>query len=102
MAKKTILLQGLVAPRLWQETEWGDIKEGYTKGLLLQLLDNVEDTGLGEAGSEVEALLKEFSDLFEEPKGLPPSRSHDHAIVLHIGFRPVCVRPYRYPNFQKE
>ena len=65
-------------------------------------LDNVKDTGLGEANSKEEALLKEFGDLFEEPKGLPPSRSHDHAIILHASSRLACVRPYRYPYFQKE
>jgi hypothetical protein len=32
MAEKIIKLQRLVAPRLWEETEWGDIKEGFTKG----------------------------------------------------------------------
>jgi hypothetical protein len=72
------------------------------KGLLLQPLDNVEETELGEVGVEVNAVLQEFSDLFEEPKGLPPSRSHDHSIILHTGSRPICVRPYRYPYFQKE
>jgi hypothetical protein len=102
MAEKIIKLQGLVAPRLWEETEWGDIKKGFTKGLLLQLLDNVEDTELEEVRAEVNAFLQEFSDLFDEPKGLPPSRSHDHSIILHTGSRPVCVRPYRYPYFQKE
>ena len=95
MAEETILLQGLVAPTLWEETEWGDIKKGYTKGLLLQLLDNVVDTRLIEARSKLEALLKEFGDLFEEPKGLPPSRSYNHAIILHTGSRPISVRLYR-------
>jgi hypothetical protein len=69
---------------------------------LLQLLDNVEDTELGEVGAEVNAVLQELSDLFEESKGLPPSRSHDHSIILHTGSRPICVRPYRHLYFQKE
>jgi hypothetical protein len=102
MAEKIIKLQGLVAPKVWEETEWGDIKEGFTKGLLLQLLDNVEETELGEVGAEVNVVLQEFSDLFEKPKGLPPPRSHDHSIILHTGSRTICVRPYRYPYFQKE
>jgi hypothetical protein len=46
-------------------------------------------------------LLDAFADVFEEPKGLPPSRSHDHAILLKSGSKPVCVRPYRYLYFQK-
>jgi hypothetical protein len=45
IAEKTILLQGLVVPNLWEETELSKIKEGYTKGFLLQLLEDVVDTG---------------------------------------------------------
>jgi hypothetical protein len=47
-------------------------------------------------------LLPQFEDVFAEPKGLPPSRSHDHAIVLKDDAKTVGVRPYRYPYFQKE
>jgi hypothetical protein len=39
--------------------------------------------------------------VFEEPKGLPPIRSHDHQIVLKEGSQPISVRPYRYPHFRK-
>lgn len=39
--------------------------------------------------------------VFEEPKGLPPTRTHDHKIVLKEGIPPVSVRPYRYPFVQK-
>jgi hypothetical protein len=98
LVEKTIMLQGLVAPRLWEETEWGDIKEGYIKGLLLQLLDNVEDTSLGEAGSKVEALLKEFGDMFEEPKGHPLG----HMIMQLSSILVLNLFVYRYPYFQKE
>ena len=32
--------------------------------------------------SGVEALLEEYQKLFASPQGLPPKRSHDHAIGL--------------------
>jgi hypothetical protein len=102
IAEKTILLKGLAAPKLWEETELSRVKEGCHKGLWLQLLDNVVDSGVVEHGSELEALLSDFANLFEEPTGLPPFRSHDHAILLKSGSKPVCVRPYRYPYFGKE
>jgi len=46
-------------------------------------------------------LLSEFSDIFVEPTGLPPQRSHDHRIPLLLRNAPTNVRPYRYPHFQK-
>ena len=49
----------------------------------------------------IEGLLTEFTSIFETPCGLPPSRGHDHQIVLKVGAVPVCQRPYRYPHFQK-
>jgi hypothetical protein len=50
----------------------------------------------------VKAVLEQFEGIFQEPKGLPPSRAHDHSITLEPGAQPVSVRPYRYPYFQKE
>jgi hypothetical protein len=35
------------------------------------------------------------------PKGLPPTRDHDHAIHLQPGSVPPNIRPYRYPYAQK-
>lgn len=36
-----------------------------------------------------------------EISDLPPTRSHDHKIILRKGTNPINVRPYRYPTFQK-
>ena len=52
--------------------------------------------------AKLSALLKEFTDIFEESKTLPPHRSHDHKIILKEGTSPVNVRPYRYPALQKD
>ena len=40
--------------------------------------------------------------IFESPKGLPPNRQKNHAIVLKEGTNPVSVQPYRYPQIQKD
>jgi hypothetical protein len=69
---------------------------------MLQLLENVEDSTHPVKVTVVIELLGQFEDVFTEPQGLPPSRSHDDAIVLKNDAKPVCVRPYRYPYFQKE
>ncbi|KAF7833242.1 Transposon Ty3-G Gag-Pol polyprotein [Senna tora] len=50
---------------------------------------------------EIMDLLQKFSAVFEEPKQLPLRREVDHKIVLNPGSKPVSVRPYRYPYFQK-
>ena len=102
IANHTFLLQGVIAPYLWEELELMGSKGESTKGLLLQLLDNVEESMSEPLGLEVEGLLETFKDVFAKPKGLPPNHSHDHAITLKTDAQPVCVRPYRYPYFQKE
>ncbi|GJW85676.1 ty3-gypsy retrotransposon protein [Tanacetum coccineum] len=50
---------------------------------------------------DLAAVLSKFSSVFELPIGLPPSRSHDHSIVLTEGVNAIKVRPYRYPVSQK-
>ncbi|KAH9658539.1 hypothetical protein KPL70_023536 [Citrus sinensis] len=49
----------------------------------------------------MQQILVEYSNLFQEPRQLPPSRDIDHNIPLKEGTEPVNVRPYRYPYFQK-
>ncbi|XP_012453555.1 uncharacterized protein LOC105775598 [Gossypium raimondii] len=49
----------------------------------------------------LQGLLREFDDIFQVPKGLPPRRVHDHKIPLMNEGVVVKMRPYRYPAFQK-
>ncbi|XP_023873800.1 uncharacterized protein LOC111986409 [Quercus suber] len=49
----------------------------------------------------IEKLLVEFASVFDTPIGLPPSRGHEHQILLKEGTTSICQRPYRYPQFQK-
>lgn len=50
----------------------------------------------------LERLLASFEDVFAEPARLPPRRDCDHHIHLLPGTAPVAVRPYRYPQLQKD
>ncbi|KAJ0828513.1 putative nucleotidyltransferase, Ribonuclease H [Helianthus annuus] len=47
-------------------------------------------------------LLTDFQSVFATPHNLPPSRPHDHRIPLLDESKPVNVKPYRYPHFQKQ
>lgn len=79
-------------------------KEGG--GVLLEL--NMMEGGQGarepseQITEEWQGVIGEFGSVFEMPMGLPPPRSREHAIILREGSNPVGVRPYRYPQFQKD
>jgi len=50
----------------------------------------------------LESLFNSFQDVFDPPTGLPPARDCDHRIHLLPQSAPVAVRPYRYPQLQKD
>ena len=50
----------------------------------------------------LDRLLLQYDDIFAEPTGLPPQRPYDHRIHLLPGTAPTAVRPYRYPQLQKD
>jgi hypothetical protein len=50
----------------------------------------------------LDRLLQHHASIFEEPQGLPPARPYDHRIHLLSGTAPIAVRPYRYPQLQKD
>lgn len=52
--------------------------------------------------SAITEVLAQFSTLFQEASGLPPSRPFDHTIPLIPGAQPVNLRPYRYTPAQKD
>ncbi|XP_039023154.1 uncharacterized protein LOC120155744 [Hibiscus syriacus] len=49
----------------------------------------------------IQPLLDQYHSIFVEPKGLPPTRNHDHAIPLKPEATPINLRPYRFPYNQK-
>ncbi|XP_042032261.1 uncharacterized protein LOC121778950 [Salvia splendens] len=50
---------------------------------------------------EIRSVLEYHRDVFGLPSGVPPIRKFDHKIHLLPNAKPVNVRPYRYPYFQK-
>lgn len=61
---------------------------------LLELPDNMDP--------DLAILLHTYRGVFSTLTSLPPKRTHNHAITLQEGSKPVKVRPYRYPHSQKE
>ncbi|GJT97993.1 ty3-gypsy retrotransposon protein [Tanacetum coccineum] len=50
---------------------------------------------------KIDALMDRYQELFAKPTSLPPHRVIDHRIHLFLDTKPVNVRPYRYPHYQK-
>ena len=50
---------------------------------------------------EVTKLLQSYSDVFHDPKILPPQHSYDHASPLLLGEVPINSRPYHYSPLHK-
>lgn len=50
---------------------------------------------------EILAVLRSHVQAFGVPSSMPPKPQYDHKIHLQADSRPVNVRPYRYPYFQK-
>ena len=51
---------------------------------------------------DIQKLIKGYTEVFAEPKELPPVRECDHAIPLIQGAEPPNIRPYRMPHHQKD
>ncbi|XP_066395670.1 uncharacterized protein [Miscanthus floridulus] len=66
------------------------------------LLSSTLFTDTGSEQDLLERLLDKYSDVFAAPAGLPPARDCDHRIHLKPAAEPMAVRPYRYPQIQKD
>nr|DAD20591.1 TPA_asm: hypothetical protein HUJ06_022054 [Nelumbo nucifera] len=62
---------------------------------LLQMVGQIVTQEISNPCMKIDKILTEFSDVFEEPAGLPPTRGYEHAINLKEGTSPINVRPYR-------
>lgn len=51
--------------------------------------------------SRINRTLEDYKEVFQMPKGLPPTRTREHAITLMSGTAPINIRPYRYSFAQK-
>ena len=71
------------------------------RGVISQLCLLDVQTSKLVVSSDIQKVLDKYSNVFDTPKGIPPTRDHDHAINLILGSVPSNIRPYRYPYAQK-
>jgi len=99
-----VTIQGMQSPPLQLSPLSADKLVKYCKGndvwafAMVEASDSVTPTEIHPA---VQPLLATYSDLFQLPTTLPPSRVHDHAIPLLPEAVPVNARPYRYSPTHK-
>ena len=48
---------------------------------------------------DMQRLLKDYADMFQEPLSLSLVRDIEHCITLKEGTQPINVRSYRYAHF---
>jgi hypothetical protein len=77
------------------------LKKGH-QGVIAQLCSLDVQTSKPSIPLDLQGIIDNNSKVFEDiPKGLPPTRNHDHDIHLIPGSVPPNIRPYRYPYAQK-
>lgn len=81
-------------------------RQGFFVELNLVEKNSAESDSEVKTQAQIPEVLQRVIDknavVFEEIAGLPPDRGHEHAIVLKEGSNPVSIRPYRYPQSQKD
>ncbi|KAH9724161.1 hypothetical protein KPL70_007389 [Citrus sinensis] len=94
-------LQGIQRPI--QVTSLETVAKEHRQGQMVfaVYVQNLEDSSWDGIQPDIQQLLSEFEDVFQEPSNLPPLREIDHHIPLKEGTQPINVRPYRYAYFQK-
>nr|ABA96448.2 retrotransposon protein, putative, unclassified, expressed [Oryza sativa Japonica Group]BAG99806.1 unnamed protein product [Oryza sativa Japonica Group] len=59
----------------------------------LQPITRQEDINIPD---QVQHIIQDYKEIFQEPEGLPPRRTCDHIITLVPGAKPINLRPYRH------
>eukprot|EP00253_Pinus_taeda_P036594 PITA_36594 len=71
------------------------------RGVITQLCSVEVPTSKSSISPNLQKVLHNLSNVFENPKGISPICDHDHPIHLIPRIVPTNIRPYRYPYAQK-
>ena len=73
------------------------LKKGH-QGVIAKLCSLDVQTSISSAPLDLQTIINNNSKVFGEmPKGLPPTRDHDHAIHFQPGSIPPNIKLYMYP-----
>lgn len=102
----TVLLRGVQAPQQQPlEAVSMDKVHKWSCGndvWALAVIEPVQQTTTPPELPEVQELLEQFADVFQQPTELPPERFYDHQIPLIPGAAPVNSKPYRHSRQHKD
>ena len=97
LTKTQVSLKNLT--KSWTESEMGYLIECRTLEAHIAEIEPEESNNIPES---ILTALKQYNDVFDWPKELPPRRDIEHHIHVRGGADPMNVRPYRYAFQQKE
>lgn len=94
-------IEGINKPM--EATSLENIGKEYREGQMAFAIyiQTMETSNLDNMAPDLQRLVSEYDEVFQEPCSLPPLREIDHHIPLKEGTQPINVRPYRYAYFQK-
>ena len=84
-----VSIEAMTAQQLWKSCKANDI-------WAFAIVDKVTEKPKPEVPEPIQRLLQQYKDIFNDPKGLPPTRAYDHAIPLQPDAVPINCRPYKY------
>lgn len=99
----TVCLKGVLPKELLSMQAGKHFFSSMDRGrrLFVQLI-GAESEGIHfELPEQVQGILLDFSQVFDTPKGLPPTLAYNHKIILKDGTQPISTRPYHLQYYQK-
>lgn len=88
--------------RLMSSKGFSKMFKKTTQGIVAHLFAIEADPSPHPPPPIIQELLDDFTDIFQEPSGLPPVRNFEHQIQLLPGALPVQQKPYRYSHVLKD
>ncbi|WVZ52626.1 hypothetical protein U9M48_003668 [Paspalum notatum var. saurae] len=87
-------LSAITPEQVWKATQGNDI-------WAFAVIDCPLVSVSGDIPAPIQSILHKYTEVFQEPTQLPPSRAYDHSIPWPPGAAPFNSRPYKYSPIHK-